>query len=210
MILAEEISFESEIQENICVEDIRKEYSEGIIIWLNGSGTSPDGKSGSYRCVLDYRGHVKFMERQLPGATANQTMIIGAIDAIQCINKPLRVYLISPAALGFVNGFKGKGPNGSLIQQLCECIKEKDCQLTEVQFINGGNEIKKFIYSCNPDKAKMSEYEKQQNEKQKSKEMYREKYKESIYNECLLKVIQVLTENGVDNSLIEMIREIRP
>lgn len=206
MILAEEIGYECEIQENISIEDIRKEYAEGIIIWLNGSGSSPDGKSGSYRCVLDYRGHVKFMERQLPGATANQTMITGAIDAIQCVNKPLRVYLIAPTALGFVNGFKGKGPNGSLIQQLCESIKEKGCQLTEVQFVNGGDAIKKFVYLCNPDKSGLHAYEKQREEKQKAKKSY----KEIVYNECLSKVIQVLAKNGVDNSLIEAIREIRP
>lgn len=210
MISAEEIGYGSEIQENISVEAIREEYTDGIIIWLNGSGTSPDGKPGSYRCVLDYKGHVKFMQKQLPGATANQTMITGAIEAIQCVNKPLRVYLIAPTALGFVSGFKGKGPNGYLIQQLCECIKEKGCQLTEVQFINGGEAIKKFVFSCNPDKTDLTAYEKGKADKQKEKKAYNERYKEIVYNECLSKVIQVLMKNGVDNSLIEVIREITP
>ena len=68
--------------------------------------------------MIDYMGHVKYMEKQLPDATANQAMIMGAIDAAQCVNKPIRLYLISPVALGFANGLKGKGSNGDLIQQL--------------------------------------------------------------------------------------------
>ena len=59
MILPEEIGYECEIQENISIDELRKDYKESIIIWLNGSGTSPDGKSGAYRCVLDYKGHTK-------------------------------------------------------------------------------------------------------------------------------------------------------
>lgn len=203
MVSAEEIGYENEIQENISIEDMRKEYANGIIIWVNGSGMSPDGKPGSYRCVLDYMGHVKYMEKQLPDATANQSMIMGAIDAVQCVNKPIRLYLVSPTALGFVNGFKGKGPNGALIQQLCEAIKARKCQLTEVQFMNSGDAIRKFIYACNPDKSKTDALERQ-HEKKKNR------YKEVIYDECLTKVVQILRGNNVDKTVIEAVENIKP
>lgn len=75
MILPEEIGYECEIQENVSAEDIKQVYDDGIIIWLNGSGTSPEGKPGAYRCVLYYKGHAKFLEKELAGATANQVMI---------------------------------------------------------------------------------------------------------------------------------------
>lgn len=203
MVSAAEIGYEVEIQENVSIDDIRKEYTNGIIVWINGSGKSPDGKAGSYRCVLDYMGHVKYLEKQLPDATANQAMITGAIDAVQCVNKPLRLYLVSPTALGFVNGLKGKGSNGELIQQFCEVVKERNCQLTEVQFSGGSDEVKKFIYSCNPDKSQIDELERQQEKK-------KNRYKEMIYDECLSKVVQILRENGVDKTIIEVIRDVRP
>ncbi len=203
MVLAEEIGYECEIQENISVEDIRKEYDDGIIVWINGSGTSPEGKPGAYRCVLDYKGHAKYIEKELSGATANQAMLMGAIDAVMCVNKSLRLYLISPIALGFVNGFKGKGVNGNLIQQLCECIKDKGCLVTEVQFINGGNTIKKFVYSCNPNKEKVALYNKMLVDK-------KNRYKEIVYGECLVQVEQILVRNGIDDKIIKEIRQIKP
>ena len=152
MISPEMIDYQNEIQENIDIETLRKEYQDGLIIWLNGSGASPNGKAGSYRCVLDYMGHTKFVEKELLGATANQTMINGAIDAVACVNRPMRLYLISATTLGFTKGFHGKGPNVTLIQQLYKLIKDKGCQLTTIQFVNGGELIKKFVYSCRPNK----------------------------------------------------------
>lgn len=202
MVSAAEIGYENELQENISVEDLRKAYTDGIIIWVNGSGKSPDGKAGSYRCVLDYMGHVKYLEKQLLDATANQAMLIGAIDAVQCVNKPIRLYLICPTALGFVNGLKGKGPNGALIQQLCEAVKERSCQLTEVQFSGSADAVKKFIYTCNPDKSKLDELERQQEKK-------KNRYKEAIYNECLSKVIPILQKNNVDKAIIDEIKKLR-
>ena len=195
MVSAAEIGYEVEIQENVSIDDIRKEYTNGIIVWINGSGKSPDRKAGSYRCVLDYMGHVKYLEKQLPDATANQAMITGVIDAVQCVNKPVRLYLVSPTALGFVIGLKGKGSNGALIQQLCEVVKERNCQLTEVQFLGGSDVVKKFIYSCNPDKSQIDKLERQQ-EKKKSQ------YKEILYDECLSKVVQILQENDVEKTVI--------
>lgn len=203
MITAEEIGYENEMLENMEIDDIRKQYQDGIIIWLNGSGMSPYGKKGSYRCVLDYLGHVKFMEKELLEVTGNQAMIMGAIDAIQCVNKSIRLYVVAPTALGYVTGFKGKGPNGKLMQQLYEIVKEKKCQLTEVQFVNGAESIKRFVYSCNPDKKKLELYEKQQEDK-------RNRYKEIIYDECISKVVQELLCFGVEKSIIEKIRNIKP
>lgn len=202
MILPAEIGYECEIQENISLDDLRETYKESIIIWLNGSGASPDGKPGAYRCVLEYKGHTKYIENQVPNATANQSMLMGAIEAVKRVNKPLRIYLISPTALGFATGFKGKGPNGALVQQLCEIIKEKDCFLTEVQFVNGGAAIKKFMYSCNPNKEEVAQYQKKQEEKSNW-------YKEKIYREYLAQVESILVNRSVDKSIIDEIRGIR-
>ncbi len=203
MVLAEEIGYECEIQENMSIDDIRNAYKDGIIIWINGSGTSPDGKSAKYRYVLDYLGQVKYLEKELPETTVNQAMIRGAIDAVKCVNKPCRIYLVTPSALGFASAFKGKGSNAELIHQLFEVIKDKNITFTEVQYMARRDEIKKFIHSCNPDKSKIKEYEKQQEDK-------KNRYKEMIYKECLLQVEKLLVEKGVDSSVVEEIRRIRP
>ena len=57
MICAEEIGYEYEMEENTSIERIRNRHSDGIILWIKGSGRSPEGKSGKYRCVLEYKGH---------------------------------------------------------------------------------------------------------------------------------------------------------
>lgn len=129
-------------------------------------------------------------------------MLMGAIEAVKCANKSLRIYLIDPTALGFVNGFKGKGPNGALIQELCEIVKDKNCFLTEVQYKNGGVSIKDFVYSCNPNKKAVGLYQKKQQEKANW-------YKEKIYRECLTQVEEILVRRGVDNNIIEEIKRIR-
>ena len=206
MVSPKDIEFESDIQEKISIEDIRAEYNDGVIIWLNGSGASHNGKPGSYRCVLDYNGHTKFLEKKLDGATANQAMITGAIDAIKCINKPVRLYIVCTAALGLAKGFKGSGPNGLLVQQMYELIKEKECTLTEIQCINCGDTIKEFVYSCNPDKSKLDVFEKAKEDKEKRKYQY----KEYLYNECLSKVAELLAMRGVDNRIIREIKKIKP
>lgn len=204
MISAEEIGYDYEIQENTSIDRIRKKYSDGIILWLKGSGRSPEGKPGKYRCVLEYKGYTKYMEKELPEVTANQSMLLGAIDAMECVNKPSRIYLVTPIPLGFISGFKGKGVNADLVQELCKVVKAKHCQLTEVQYYSGADKIKKFVYSCNPDKTAMAHLEK----KQEEKKQYISQYKAKIYEECLEKVIQVLTRYGVANSLLDEVRNI--
>ena len=204
MICAEEIGYEYEMEENTSIERIRNRHSDGIILWIKGSGRSPEGKSGKYRCVLEYKGHTKYIEKDLPDATANQAMLLGAADAMECVNKPVRIFLVTPVQLGFVGGFKGKGVNADLVQELCKAIKAKRCQLTEVQYYNGADEIKKFVYSCNPDKSAMAHLEK----KQEEKKQYINAYKAKIYEECLEKVVRVLTSYGVANSLLDEVRNI--
>ena len=204
MICAEEIGYEYEIQENTSIDKIRNEYRDGVILWINGSGKSPEGKMAKYRCVLDYKGHTKYIEKELPGSTANQAMLIGAIEAMECVTKQVRIFLVVPTQLGFVKCFKGKGVNADLAQEFCKIIKTKNCQFTEVQYYGGANEIKKFVCTCNPDKSAMEEHEK----KQEEKKQYISQYKAKIYEECLGKVLQVLTSYGAESSLLDEVMKI--
>lgn len=202
MIQADEIGFECEMQENISCDGLRDTYKDGIIVWISGSGKTPDGKPAKYRCVLDYLGNVKYLEKELQEATANQAMIMGAVDAIRCVKKPFRIYLIAPTSLGFAAAFKGKGANVELVQELFQIVKEKEAALTEVQFLGGSDSIKKFIYSCNLDDLSRREDERKQEDK-------KNRYKEIIYKECLLKVERVLRARGVAEEIIQEVYKIK-
>lgn len=206
MVSANDIGFECDIQESVSIEDIREEYKEGVILWLNGSGAGPEGKPASYRCVLDYMGHIKYMEKNISDVTAHYAMIAGAIDAVKCINKSVRLNIVCTTSLGFAGGFKGVGVNCVLFQELYELIKEKKCTLTEVQCMGCGETVKKFVYSCNPDETMHNEYDIKMADKEKRKYQY----KEYLYNECLSKVAEILVMRGVDNGIIREIKKIKP
>ncbi len=194
MVTEKEIDYYNELQENTDVESLRSQYADGIIIWINGSGSNPSCP-GCYRYVLDYNGHVKYTEKELPGATANQAMIIGATDAINCITAPKRIYLVSGTALGFAKAFKGKGVNEKALQELLESVKNKNCQLTEVQFYNGADKIRKFVYECNPNRGLVPE---------------KKDYKTIVFEDCLKKVTRVLEKYHVDSGIIAEVNELKP
>ena len=160
MICAEEIGYEYEIQENTSIDKIRNEYRDGVILWISGSGKSPEGKVAKYRCVLDYKGHTKYIEKELVDETANQAMLIGAVEAMECVTKQVRIFLVVPTQLGFIKCFKGQGINAGLAQKFWQMVKDNNCQFTEVQFYGGADKIKKFICTCNPNKFVLEEYEK--------------------------------------------------
>lgn len=202
LVTEREIGYDLEIQENITIQELRKQYWEGIIIWINASGTSPEGKPGEYRCVMDFHGKIKYLEKELPGATANQAMIHGAIDAVNCIQKPMRVFLCAPAALGYESAFKGKGVNSDLLQELFKMLLKKGCQVTEVRYTGGADLIRKHVLSCNPDHTKLDELNKKE---QQGRDYYRTK----IYGECIEKVVAVLKKNHIDDSVIQEILQIK-
>ena len=202
LVTEKEIGYDLEIQENITIEELRRQYWEGIMIWLNASGASPEGKGGAYRCVMDFHGNVKYMEKELPGATANQAMIQGAIDAVSCVQKPMRVFICAPTALGYESAFKGKGVNSGLMQELFKLLLKKGCQVTEVRFTGGADLLRRYVLSCDPGHTKLDELNKKE---QQGKNYYQTK----IYGECIEKVVAVLKKNHIDDFVIQEIMQIK-
>ncbi len=202
MISKEDIGFNYEIQENISIEDLRKQYCDWIIIWMNGSGISPVNNAGVYRCVLEFKGNNKYIEGKLQAASANRAMVYGAINAVECVSKPIPLYIVCATHLGFDGAFKGKGPNADLLQELFELVNQKGCSITEVFCPSGAELIKKYVCSCNPDQK--------QPKVKKNKEDYRDEYKRHLYRECLAKVKNVLEDAGVDKGIIDRVMEITP
>lgn len=195
MISQKDVEYDYEMQQNISANELREQYKDGIIVWLNASGGFGNGGNGYYRCALDYRGSIKYMEKDLSGTTSNQAMIKGAIDAVSKITLSKRIFLISPVQLGFIGAFKGKGVNSQYLQDLLNLIKQKQCQLTEVQFINGADEIKRLLRQYAPNKKVFDE---------------KKDYKQIICEDCLKKVVQVLERNKVDQGIINEVTSLKP
>ena len=146
LIGAEDICFvHEEFDGNmVTINELKQHCQDGIILWITGSGRGPQ-KTASYKCGVEYHGHGKLVIGDAGQSTANQTMIKGAIECVKRIQKPYRLYLVSATTFGIVKGFSGKGPNTELVQELLNLVMKKECQLTEVRYLNAAETIKAYL-----------------------------------------------------------------
>lgn len=192
MITQSEVNYSEEINENLSADDIRDIYSDDLLIWIWGSGSGNGRPSGTYYCVLDYRGNTRYMENEIYGASANAVMIDGFREAVGMIKKPMNILLLTPCPLGFNAAFHGKGPNAGRLQDALQAVTEKKCTLKTS--VITGDLIKQFVA-------------------EKSGKTYapkENKYKKMIYRECLGKVCGLLQDLGIDRSIIDRVREVNP
>lgn len=206
MITKEQIGYELEIEENVSVEDIRKAHPTDFLVWLSGSGQSPNGSHATYRYLVERGSRHDFVKGEVSDATANQAFIYGLINAVSRLTKPVRIFAISPTSLGFETAFKGKGVNHAILQELYELLAEKQCTITEVRFINGANAIKTHIYA-NSDDPRLIQEKKEQDTRQKE---YKYNYKATVYQECLSKVASILASHNVSDEIINIVMDIKP
>ena len=190
MITQTDVNYSEEIIENMSVSDIRGIYEDCLLLWICGSGCGTGHPAGSYYCVLDYKGRTKFIEGEVYGVSANAAMIEGFYQAVVSVKMPINIHLLTPCPLGFITGFRGKGPNAEKLQVALTLLKEKGCSLTAS--VITGDLIKQFV---------LEQGGRQQEPKQN-------KYKKIIYNECLGKVCRLLQENGVDATIVNQVRAI--
>ena len=203
MSLTEEIGYEYEVEENTTIDHIKELHNDGIFIWVSGSGPTPS-KNATYRILMEAKRCVpKYLENDCAGKTANQIMLIGIKDAVDCVRMPMRLYIICATSLGFEKGLKGKGTNAEYVKELFDSVIEKKCHVTEIRWSDGSYDLKKYIYSKNPDRVSAKALENKQSEKQL-------RFKEYIYRECLEKVITILEEEKISPTIIRKVKEVRP
>lgn len=203
MVTKADIKYELEFLENMSATEIEKDYMDTINIWLSGSGGNTT-TNGYFQYIIQYKNTKMYEKQMVAGATANQAFIHGAIHAVRRISKPGRICIIVPTALGFEKAFEGKGVNANLISSLYDEIVKKGCGLTEARFINGADIIKKYIAINSGKNDVVAEYNKKNTEKEDRKKQY----KKMIYNECLNKVYRILIDEGIDEKIIDRIKQI--
>lgn len=201
MINKEDVSYEMDLQENISVKELQKFYEGDVLLWVTGSANIQT-REGYYRYVLQYKDAYKYYERKIADVTTNQAYIKGAIDGVKRISRDKRICIISATPLGFEMGFKGKGANGSLIQELCQEIRSKGCKLTEVRYIGHAAELKRFLDQVSG--KPIRDYDAENKERKKKERI---DWKKSIYVECIDKVLAIVSDK-VDEELISQIKKL--
>ena len=192
MITAADINYSEEFYENLSASDIHSLAEGEIIIWSCGSGTGGNRNNGTYYVLLDDgKGHYKYLEADIRGATTNQAILVGLSAAVGMIKKPSPLHVIAPCSLGFRQGFRGKGTNAEMVQNFLELVKEKGHTLSfsiaDVDVIKGwvGKQAGKEFIPKN------------------------EKTRRLAYEECIGRVVELLEDEGVNTDIIEKVRRIR-
>ena len=76
MINPSDIDYSEEIYENFSVSDIHTLAEGDIIIWSCGSGAGGNRNDGTYYVLLDDgKGHHKYLEADIRGATTDQAIL---------------------------------------------------------------------------------------------------------------------------------------
>lgn len=162
--------YETEMLENISVEDIQRMHNNTVNIYIYGSAKNGKGHS---RYILQYGEAKKLGFIESETNSPNKACIHGAIQAVSRIKKPVKVCIIVATQLGFDGAAKGKGINSKLILELMDLITEKKCTLTEVFAIGCGDKIQKYIAYNSGDENIIAEYEYKQKEKRRFYEEWR-------------------------------------
>jgi len=149
MVTAEELSYKYIDVAGKGIQEIKSDTLGSILIWVTGSAYYDKVTPSKYECVLEYKGHTKYLTKEIEGKTANGIMVEGIISAAECINKASNVIVISANSLGIHKAFKGTGPNALIIQEFFKILKEKECTFTEARYTNGVDLMKKYIKLIN-------------------------------------------------------------
>lgn len=122
------------------------EHPDSYVIFVTG-GWSFFDLTAYYQCLLCFGGYRKKIQNQLKEQKSpNAAMLIGAMDACYLLRKEgTTLYLISPTALGFKKGMKGKGPNADLIHGVLGLCAEKKIDVIDMDLHNGGDMIREII-----------------------------------------------------------------
>ena len=193
MITPSDVHYSEELYENLSVSDIHSLAEGDILIWACASGAGGNRNNGTYYVLLDDgKGHHKYLEADIRGATTNQAILDGLSAAVGMIKKPSLLRIIAPCSLGFKQGFRGKGTNGEKVQKFLELVKEKGHSLSfsiaDVDVVKGwvGKQAGKEFIPRN------------------------EKTKRLAYEECIVRVVKLLEEEQIDRAIIERVKQIKP
>lgn len=122
------------------------EHPEDYVVFLSGGWNYVD-RTAYYQALLCYGQYRKKISEHLKEQKSpNAAMLIGAMHACSLLKKEgTKLYLISPTALGFKKGMKGKGPNADLVQGVLGLCAEKKIELVDIDLHDGGDLVREII-----------------------------------------------------------------
>ena len=188
-----DIGFESQLVENMPIENLLDLYDDSCYVIINVR-FSRLNNSGSYVELIYKGGKYLVLKGEAEGTSSISIYLAGIRDVIDRANPHINLVLITPAQIGFKGGFRGKGPNCKVINELLRKMKEKNITLKELYYPGGVDEIRAFL----------SQYT-----ELSSKSHYKSKSSKEIYNACIYDVLQVLKMNNVDSSVVGQVLELQ-
>lgn len=121
-------------------------HSNSYVVFITG-GWNYTTNEAYYQCLLCYGYHRKRIERNFEILRSpNVAMLHGVIDACSLLKKEnTDLLLITPTALGFKKGAKGKGVNASLVQEVLQICEKKKIKVQDLALQNGGQLIRDIV-----------------------------------------------------------------
>lgn len=199
MITKDEINYDVELAENTSIDDLRQAYKDYVIIWLSASGKTEDNPDGSYRFIVEYNGTTRFGSDNLHDASQTKALVHGFRHALRLLIRRSHICVIAPTAFGIEDAFMGKGEDLSVFEDAFNLIKRHKSSLLEVRYLDGADEIDKYI--C--DKGGDSSFKRKLELKEHKKNKAISEYKNKIYKECLAKVALEMEKNEISDEVIQ-------
>ena len=117
-----------------------------VTIYSTGSSDTTTRK-GRYCASLQYGEHVKYLSAEVSGTTANRCIILGLLAAVEQLNEPCQVTLVTSTPIGVKKGRRSKGPNGDLVKSLLQTIALGGHDATFDVWSGRGEELNALIAS---------------------------------------------------------------
>lgn len=199
MITKDEINYDVELVENTSIDALRQAYKDYVIIWLSASGKTEDNPDGSYRFLVEVNGTTRFGSDNIHDASETKSLVHGFRHALRLLIRRSHICVIVPTAFGIEDAFMGKGDELSVFEDAFNLIKRHKSSLLEVRYLDGAEEIDKYI--C--DKSGDSLFKRNLELKEHKKNKAISEYKTKIYKECLAKVALEMEKHEISDEVIE-------
>ena len=102
---------------------------------------------GTYRCLLLYKQHKKYIENTIANVVSpNHVMVLGLIEAVKHIKlHNVKVCIISGIYVGFKAAAKNKGMYANEVNEIVDIVEKQGNTISSIAITDGMDEIKRIM-----------------------------------------------------------------
>ena len=135
---------------NLNLYEFLQNHQEDIVIFGYGRETDRTNM-GYYRVAMVSKMHMKYMEEVVQG-TADRSILLGILKAIQRITKPTPIYIFSSTYIGLGSSRGRDWRNADVYKKIEECIAIKNCKMTVCVLAEKQEQIRELLLKQNREK----------------------------------------------------------